>query len=268
MGEPQRVSLIGYGAIGHEIHAALRLRSAEASTPTLAGVLDLFRPEDLPAGVPFAPSIEDLIETEPDIIVECAGHAAVAAYAEQVLNAGIDIIIISIGALADAELEGRLRQSAGKGGAQIILPSGAIAAIDALGAARRAGLSSVTYRSRKPPHAWAGVAGASQIDLASLTQAAILYSGTAREAARLYPKNANVAATVAMAGLGFDATRVELVADPAAVRNSHSIHAEGAFGRLHMEIENAPSARNPRTSAITAYSILHSIENRNAAIVV
>lgn len=265
--EPQRIGLIGFGAIGHELYAALNAPSA-TELPTLAGVLDLARPADLPAGVPFTPTLEDLIETEPDVIVECAGHQAVAAHAAGVLEAGIDLIIISIGAFSDENLTRKLYDAAQKSGAQIILPSGAIAAIDALGAAKRIGLSQVIYRSRKPPKSWAGIAGASNINLDTLSASTVLYRGTARDAARLYPKNANVAATVAMAGLGFDKTQVELVADPNISANIHSIHAEGAFGRLDMEIENAPSARNPRTSALTAYSILRELENRRAVIAV
>jgi aspartate dehydrogenase len=170
-----------------------------------------------------------------------------------------------VGALATPGLLERLKAAAVRGRAKLILPAGAVAGIDAIRAARLAGLDSVEYLSRKPPLAWRGTPAEKSVDLEGLREAATFYDGNAGEAARNYPQNANVAATVALAGLGLEATRVKLVADPAARGNRHEITASGAFGRLEIAIEGRPLPGNPKTSMLAALSLLRLIENRAGA---
>ena len=143
---------------------------------------------------------------------------------------GFDLLVISVGALAEPALLERLKTAAREGNSRMLLPAGAIGGIDAIAAMRLGGLTSVRYRSRKPPAAWRGSPAEKVADLDKLTGRTVLYRGTAGEAALLYPQNANVAAAVALAGLGFDKTEVELVADPDAPGNVHEIEAEGAAG--------------------------------------
>jgi aspartate dehydrogenase len=133
---------------------------------------------------------------------------------------------------------------------------------------RIGGLASVRYRSRKPPAAWRGSPGEKVVDLGKLEEPAVLYRGTAREAALLYPQNANVAAAVALAGLGFEQTEVELVADPAAPGNVHEIEVEGAAGRFAIELQGKPSRTNPKTSALAALSVARALLNEQAMIVI
>ena len=115
--------------------------------------------------------------------------------------------------------------------------------------------------------AWRGSPAERLVDLGKLSERTVLYTGTAGEAALLYPQNANVAAAVALAGLGFDATQVELVADPDAPGNVHEIEAESAAGRFAIQLQGKPSRTNPKTSALTAFSIARALRNEGATIV-
>lgn len=259
------IALIGYGGITRTVLAQL---DAAGALDSVGGVL--VRPGRAPkdAQVPVVESLEALLAEAPALVAECAGQPAVEAYGETVLRAGIDLMIISIGALADQDLFDRLTAAAASGGARILLPAGAIGGVDALAAMRLGGLDSVTYRSRKPPQAWKGSPAEEMCDLDRLTIAAVLYAGTAREAARRFPKNANVAATVALAGLGLDDTTVELIADPRAPGNIHEIEAAGASGRIHIALEGHPSPDNPRTSALTALSVARALLHRRETIVI
>lgn len=268
---PLRVALIGFGAIGAELYRVLQ------ASPDLIDVRGvLVSASTTLKSPPFGPEpgptrwhcITDLLHSAPDIVVECAGHHAVDAYGEQVLRAGYDLLLVSVGSLADAARYDRLSQAAQQSGRQLLLASGAIGGLDILGAARCAGLRFVQYRARKPPAAWRGTAAEACVDLGALTEPIVFFSGSARRAARAYPKNANVAATVALAGLGFDETRVELIADPFVDGNVHEIEADGVSGRISIRIDGRASSSNPKTSMVTAYSLASELLNRRASVVV
>ncbi len=257
-----KLALIGHGAIARQILKHF----AGASRHQVAIILDVADTR-VPGGAPVTTRLADLLAKKPDLVVECAGHSAVDAHAVPVLEAGHDLLIVSIGALADHALREKVFAAAERTKRQVLLPAGAVAGIDGLVAARYGGLTSVRLRSRKPPLSWGGAPGAQGIDLAAIKSATPVFTGTAGEAARLFPKNANVAATVALAGLGFSRTEVELLADPAATRNTHELEVEGAFGRFKIVLENVPSPDNPKTSALTAMSLIRLIENRETSIV-
>ncbi|RYZ04092.1 MAG: aspartate dehydrogenase [Comamonadaceae bacterium] len=263
LNRPLTFALVGGGAIGTAILEAL---SGDATLRLGALVLRSVPSAAVRALAAGAPIVAEVPHDGIDLVVEAAGHAAIEAHVLPALARGVPSIVASVGALAAEGLHERLDAAARAGDTQLELIAGAIGAIDALAAARIGGLDVVRYTGRKPPLAWLGTPAAERFDLAALTAEASVFEGTARDAARLYPKNANVAATVAFAGLGLDRTQVRLVADPAVTQNNHHIEASGAFGSLELSMRNAPLAGNPKTSALTVYSAVRAIRQRVASI--
>ncbi|MFC6491014.1 aspartate dehydrogenase domain-containing protein, partial [Nitratireductor sp. GCM10026969] len=144
---------------------------------------------------------------------------------------------------------------------------GALGGVDALSAAALLPLDSVEHTIVKPPEAWRGTQAESLVDLARVEDAVTFFQGSARQAADRFPQNANVAVISALAGIGLDRTRVLLVADPTAQRNSHELRAAGAFGTLHVRLENEPLATNPKSSEMTALNLARHLEARIAPLV-
>ncbi len=209
----------------------------------------------LPPGIQAIESL-DALAPEVGLVIETAGHAAVAQYGTGVLAQGRDFGLISSGALADPGTLDALLDAARRHQRRLLVFNGAIGALDAISSARAAGLQSLRYTGTKPAQAWAGTPAAEQFDLAALTQPTVIFEGTAREVALAYPKNANVAATLALAGPGMDATEVRLVADPGATVNRHSLEGHSTLGGFRFDTEALPLASNPKTSASTAYGIV------------
>lgn len=212
------------------------------------------------SGIRIVTSLDEC-DPMPDFALECAGHGAVEQYGEELLARGIDFGVVSVGALANKELLDQLQAAAQAGKAQLHILSGAVAGIDALASAREGGLDEVIYCSCKPPMSWSNTPAERLLDLPNLSQAITFYEGDAREAARQFPANANVAATIALAGLGFEKTRVKLIADPTVKGNVHKIYARGEFGEFEIELRGKPLADNPKTSTLAALSALRALRH-------
>ena len=223
---------------------------------------------DLPAGVRLIDDPAALAEIGADLVIEAAGRASVLPWGRAALAAGADFAPASTSALTDPAILGELRSLAIAHGRQVLVPPGALRGVDALAAASRLPLDSVRHEIVKPPAAWAGSGAEDLCDLAELGAPSCFLEASAGEAAARFPNNANVAAISALAGLGLERTTVALIADPGASRNIHRIVARGAFGTLKVTLENHPLADNPRSSALTALSLVRLVENRTAPIVI
>ncbi len=260
-----QIAFIGHGAIATEVLRHLR---DESEVVLACGVCRPGREKVAKAVFGDVPVVSDLgdVPEAVTLAVDCAGHPGLRTHGAALLSRGIDVLTVSNGALADAALALALDQAATVGGARLRLLSGAIGAIDVLAAASVGGLERVIYTGRKPPAGWRGSAAEEVLNLETLTEPAVHFEGTAREAALRYPKNANVAATVALAGIGMDATQVRLIADPTRAPNRHEIEAIGAFGRFEFAIEGNALPGNPASSALTAMSVVRAVRDRVARI--
>jgi len=263
-----RVAFIGWGAINMRVGTLLAQRHAAVD---IVGIATIDTPENrasLPPGIRFLTSPGELSDLQPDLVIEAAGRAAIDVWAGAALSASPAMIIASTSAFCDEALMARLADVAARNGSRIFIPSGAIGAVDALASAAVLGLDDVTHQIVKPPIAWRGTPAEQLLDLAGLHERTVFFSGTAREAASQYPQNANATVVTALAGVGLDRTRVEMVADPSVRINGHRITAKGAFGRLEILLENNPLVTNPKSSELTALSLVRLIEHHTATIVV
>jgi aspartate dehydrogenase len=246
-----RVALIGFGAIGKPITKVLV--NEGISGLLLVAILRRRADDDPVLGVVYPTSLGELIDLAPDLVVEVAGGQAFKACVPPLLEKGIDVLAVSLAALADSVTEENIRRSNKKGGGRLLMASGAIGGLDALVAAREGGLDVVEITQSKPLSAFPDE------DLSGLQVPRVMSRGSAREAALAFPKNANISAAVALAGIGFDSTRVSIVADPSLRTNHVELFAAGAFGQFRLSMDNRPSDENPRTSGLVAYSVLASL---------
>jgi len=261
--------LVGLGSIGGFLVANWVERSAPGVA--LAGVCVRPRQVDeakqlVPEGTVVCTDIAGLLALNPEIVIEAAGRETACAYSEIILSAGKELYLLSVGILADQEVRSRLTALAAKTGGNISIPAGALAGFDGLLALAKDGIRSVKYVSAKPIAAWQGTPAEAAFCLNSIEVPTIIFNGSAGEAARLYPKNANLAAAVALAGIGFERTEIELIADPSLNENVALLEAEGTLSRLSVRIQGIASAQNPKTSAIVGSSILSALQNSSAAI--
>ncbi|KRE20487.1 aspartate dehydrogenase [Bosea sp. Root483D1] len=260
---PLRIALIGWGAINRHVAGLLsRSAVAEAVSIVAIGVRSPVRAQDIPAGASLLTDPRQLAGLDLDFVAEAAGQPAVAVWGESALRQAGAFAVTSTGALGDTALLDRLVSVADAAGSQLIVTPGALAGIDALAAASVLPLDEVVHGIVKPPAAWRGTPAETLVALDELTAPIAFFTGSAREAAARFPQNANVAVISALAGIGLDRTRVELVADPGITSNCHRLSARGAFGRLSVSIENRPLADNPKSSEMAALSLVRAISNR------
>ncbi|AYD03723.1 aspartate dehydrogenase [Neorhizobium sp. NCHU2750] len=259
-----RVGIVGMGAIGNGV---ARLLVQEAAGFVLTGVnggKSLKNVEAIQVANRTIPvmGLDDLVACC-DIIVDCAPATAFRAIAEASLGAGRQLVTVS-GAALLSNME--VKEIARAAGGRIILATGALLGLDAVRAAAEGEIFSARLVTRKPPSSLekAKFVIENRLDLSNLPKALKIFEGSAREAALAFPANVNVAAALALAGIGPERTMVEIWADPELERNTHRVAIEADSTRLDMTIENVPDPANPATGRITALSIYSALKSINA----
>jgi aspartate dehydrogenase len=236
--ELKKVGIIGCGAIGTLIAEAAERRLVVCDELILYDYVrekaDTLK-SSLHFPVAVVSSLDEMLRLKPKVIVEAASQQAAREYVERIVSAGIDLIVMSTGALLDLNLRS----------SNVHVPSGAIGGLDALSSAALAGIDEVVLTSRKNTRA---------LDLNN-KEAKVVYEGTAEEAARLYPREMNVAATLALT-VKPAKVRVQVVSDPAVQRNTHEFRVKWRFGEMFLRFANDPHPENPRTSALAAWSAI------------
>jgi len=260
-----RIVLLGAGTIARLVLGHIRSgRLAGIEVVAIAGRPGSVRAERLARdfGVRVIGGREALLALRPDAVLEAASHEAVREHLVPLLDARVSVIVLSAGALADDSLRLSAERAAKASGATLYVPSGGIGGLDALKAACVAGVDEVSIQVGKPPRAWKGIpfVEALGIDLDGLREPAVLFDGNAREGVPHFPQNVNIAAVLSMAGIGFDRTRLKVVADPSLARNTHRIEIVGASGRIGVTLENVPAPENPRTAWLACYSALAALQ--------
>lgn len=250
-----RVAVVGLGAIGIRVVEALDagidglvLAAVSVQNPAKhqARLARLKKP---PAMLP----IEALSDVA-DLVIECAPSKLLRSIVAPFVTSGKTAVVLSVGALLEHD---DLIELAKQNGGQVVVPTGALIGLDAVTAAAVGKIHSVRMVTRKPVR---GLAGApyiveNNIDIERITEPLKIFDGTAREAAKGFPANLNVAVALSLAGIGPDRTRLEIWADPALTRNVHRVEVESDSARFSMSIENIPS-ENPKTGLITALSVI------------
>jgi aspartate dehydrogenase len=264
--EPLRVAIGGFGAIGGTVARRLD-RGVPGLRLTAVSARDVARAEAKMAGfarpVPVV-ALEALADLA-EIVVECAPAPVFRRVAEPAIQAGRTLVVVSGGQLLE---QGDLIELACATGARVIVATGALLGLDAVLAAAEGEISSVSMITRKPPRGLAGAPYLAErnITLESLKAPIKVFEGSAREGARGFPANVNVAAALSLAGIGPDRTRLEIWADPGLERNVHRILVEADSARFEMQIENVPSEANPRTGRLTPLSVIAALQSLTATL--
>jgi aspartate dehydrogenase len=260
-----RVGLVGCGAIGRYI--ALAIAKKKVNNVELVGIADgqdndAIRRTVEAVAAPFTTDIRQLISWKPDLVVEAASQAAVRAYSTTVLESGVDLLVLSVGALADPELLEELTELSRKQKRRLYVPSGAVGGVDIIKGALVGGLDECRLTTTKPPKALSGnpYVEAKGIDLEKLSKPTVLYEGPAAAAVRHFPQNVNVAAAISLAGIGVEKTAVRIVADPEITQNTHEVFMRGAFGEASIRIMNNPNPMNPKSSYLASLSAIATLQ--------
>ncbi|MCW3998959.1 MAG: DUF108 domain-containing protein [Candidatus Bathyarchaeota archaeon] len=237
-----RVGLIGCGAIGTVLAEAIERKLVVCDELVVFDV-DAAKAEKLKAALRFpvkiAQSLEELLSAEPRVVVEAAGQGAVRQYYQMLLDSGAELIFMSTGALLEFDTSN----------SRVHYPAGAIGGLDAIAAAANAGIEEITLTTRKSPKALGK----------PVMEETVTFQGYAEEAARQFPREMNVAATLALTVRPVK-VQVKVVIDPQTTRNTHEIHVKWRYGEMNLKFANMPHPDNPHTSALAAWAAIRLLQ--------
>ena len=267
--KPIRLAIAGLGAIGLKVARQIDAGAVPGVQLAAVAARDSAKAQSLMSGFRSKPQILPIasLADVADVVIECLPAAYFLEVAEPPLRKGRIFMPLSVGALLrNMHLIDLARENGGK----IVVPSGAIAGLDGVRAIAEGDVTSIRLITRKPP---AGVVGAPYLDehgisLDGLTEPLMVFSGSAREAAKGFPANLNVSVALSLAGIGPDRTIVELWADPTVTRNTHSIVVESASSNMSLTIENIPDPENPRTGMVTGLSVIAALRRLTSPLVI
>jgi aspartate dehydrogenase len=261
----RRVAVVGLGPIGIRVVEALD-QGIDGLVLVAVSVQNPAKHEGFLARLKRPPAVLSLdgLAAVADIVIECAPSKLLRSIVAPFVSSGKTAIVLSAGALLENE---DLIELAKQHGGQIVVPTGALIGLDAVTAAAEGEIQSVRMVTRKPV---TGLAGApylveNNIDVESIKEPLRIFQGTAREAAKGFPANLNVAVALSLAGIGPDRTTLEIWADPTLTRNVHRVEVESDSARFSMSIENIPS-ENPKTGRITALSVIAYLRKHRSAL--
>lgn len=262
------IGLMGCGTIG--THLAMAIDSGRVANASLTGLFDIVdgNARALKTRLKSTPQVYDnfdrFVDSNADIIIEAASQQAVKNFAKQIIESGKDLMVMSVGALADTLFLAELLQLTPirNGQSKIYVPSGAIAGIDAIRSVRHIA-DSISITTKKSPKALAGAPffTTRNVSLDNITKVTEIYEGSAVEAVKLFPANVNVAAVLSLAGIGVEKTMVRILADPEATTNQHEIVATGSFGEIKISVNNVTAPGNPKTSFLAVLSAIECLRS-------
>ena len=254
----EKIGLIGFGAIAEEVYKKISKKIIHGYD--IVGIFSNDIESKNIAKEIKCSSFEELLKRKPNIIIEAASIEACKDYAETILRNKIDFICLSVCSFADKNFFKKIFSLCKRINNKLYIPTGAISGLDAIASASLSKeLKNVTLIQRKPPKALLSI-----LKLKKIKKEKILLRSTARKVCDKFPKNSNIAATLAICGIGFDKTKVIVIADPKIKKNIAEIEAIGRFGKLKVILENNPSS-NPKTSRLAAMSVILSLNKRKSS---
>ena len=257
-----RITIVGCGVIG----AKLARAADEMDEVKRIYLIDLKKEKanKLAEGLKKAVVVDNVEEElyHCDLVVEAASQVAAKDILSKTVGRGVDIMVMSVGALVDDDFREMVFDKAKNCDSKVFIPSGALFGTDGLRAASQDDLSSVELVTTNGPKSLANVEYFEKqgINVNNIKERKVVYSGTAREAVKLFPQNINIAATIAILGVGFDRTTVTIVLDPDAKTNDHELIVKGKFGTSNSHTYNVPSPENPSTSYLASLSAITALK--------
>lgn len=264
-----KVGIIGYGTLGRSISELIASGQAgDAEIKALLVRKPLDPMETIPTNCTVTTDASFFFSQGLDIIIEAAGHHALQLYGEKALTSGSNLVILSVGALANKDLYQTLLETANLKNKQLIIPSAAIAGLDRIAAGVLGEMKEIKLITKKPPKSWYGTIAEEKVNLETIETPYCIFDGNAREAAKLFPENVNVSAALSLAGIGFEDTEVQVYVDPTIVKNTHTIIANGFFGQVEISVQNNPFEQNPKSSPIVSMSVAKVLKNLTSPLVI